>query len=85
MRAAKRKLVVIGNGMAGARCVEEILARGGADRFEIVMFGEEPHGNYNRILLSDVLNGSHDEADIFLNPLSWYEENQIRLHAGLQE
>ncbi|MEO8177228.1 MAG: nitrite reductase large subunit NirB [Deltaproteobacteria bacterium] len=84
MRAAKRKLVVIGNGMAGARCVEEILARGGADRFEIVMFGEEPHGNYNRILLSDVLNGSHDEADIFLNPLAWYEENQIRLHAGVR-
>ena len=62
MRAAKQKLVVIGNGMAGARCVEEILARGGGDLFEIAMFGEEPHGNYNRILLSDVLNGSHDEA-----------------------
>ena len=84
MRAAKRKLVVVGNGMAGARCVEEILARGGADRFEIVMFGEEPHGNYNRILLSDVLNGSHEEADIFLNPLAWYEEHQIRLHAGVR-
>jgi nitrite reductase (NADH) large subunit len=84
MRAPKQKLVVIGNGMAGARCVEEILARGGGDLFEIVMFGDEPHGNYNRILLSDVLNGSHDEADIFLNPLSWYEENQIRLHAGVR-
>jgi nitrite reductase (NADH) large subunit len=84
MRAAKKKLVVIGNGMAGARCVEEILARGGADQFEITMFGDEPYGNYNRILLSDVLNGSHDESEIFLNPLSWYEENGVKLHAGVR-
>jgi nitrite reductase (NADH) large subunit len=82
--AAKQKLVVIGNGMAGARAVEEILARGGADQFEITMFGEEPYGNYNRILLSDVLNGSHEAADIFLNPLSWYEENGVKLHAGVR-
>lgn len=83
-KAAKRKLVVIGNGMAGARVVEEILARGGADSFEIVMFGEEPYGNYNRILLSDVLNGSHDESEIFLNPLAWYTEHGIKLHAGVR-
>jgi nitrite reductase [NAD(P)H] large subunit len=82
--AQKEKLVVIGNGMAGARAVEEILARGGADLFEICMFGEEPYGNYNRILLSDVLNGSHEETDIFLNPLAWYEQNGIRLHAGVK-
>jgi len=82
--AARKKLVVIGNGMAGARTVEEILARGGADQFDITMFGEEPYGNYNRILLSDVLNGSHDEADIFLNTLAWYEENGIVLHAGIR-
>src|SRR6478609_779975 len=80
----KQKLVLIGNGMAGARAVEEILARGGADRFEITMFGEEPYGNYNRILLSDVLNGSHEPEDIFLNPLAWYEENGIKLHAGVK-
>ncbi|HYQ15021.1 MAG TPA: FAD-dependent oxidoreductase, partial [Polyangiaceae bacterium] len=79
----KQRLVVIGNGMAGARAVEEILARGGADLFEITMFGEEPYGNYNRILLSDVLNGSHEEADIFLNPLTWYAEHGIKLHAGV--
>jgi nitrite reductase (NADH) large subunit len=82
--ATKQKLVVIGNGMAGARAVEEILARGGADLFEITMFGEEPYGNYNRILLSDVLNGSHQAADIFLNSLPWYRENGIRLHAGVR-
>jgi len=81
---SKRKLVVVGNGMAGARAVEEILARGGADQFEITMFGDEPYGNYNRILLSDVLNGSHDESEIFLNPLAWYEENGVTLHAGVR-
>jgi nitrite reductase (NADH) large subunit len=82
--STKRRLVVVGNGMAGARVVEEILARGGADLFEIVMFGEEPYGNYNRILLSDVLNGSHEESDIFLNSLPWYEANGIKLHAGVR-
>ena len=49
---AKLSLVVVGNGMAGARAVEEVLARGGGDQFDIVMFGDEPYGNYNRILLS---------------------------------
>jgi nitrite reductase (NADH) large subunit len=82
--ATKQKLVVIGNGMAGARVVEELLARGSADLFQITMFGEEPYGNYNRILLSDVLNGSHDASEIFLNPLAWYEENDIKLHAGIK-
>ena len=82
--ASKQKLVVIGNGMAGARAVEEILARGGADQFEITMFGDEPYGNYNRILLSEVLNGSHDAADIFLNPLGWYADNGVKLHAGVR-
>jgi nitrite reductase (NADH) large subunit len=82
--ATKRKLVVIGNGMAGARTVEEILERGGGEQFEITMFGEEPYGNYNRILLSDVLNGSHQEGEIFLNSLDWYRQNGIRLHAGVR-
>ena len=74
----KQKLVVIGNGMAGARTVEEILARGGGEQFEITMFGDEPYGNYNRILLSNVLNGTQDAADIFLNPLDWYTENDCQ-------
>jgi len=55
--ADRERLVVIGNGMAGARVVEEILQRD-AERFTITMFGAEPYGNYNRILLSNVLNGS---------------------------
>ncbi|AQZ70779.1 nitrite reductase large subunit [[Actinomadura] parvosata subsp. kistnae] len=68
--------------MAGARAVEEILRRGGGERFAITMFGEEPYGNYNRILLSNVLAGADDEAGIFLNGLPWYAENGITLHAG---
>ena len=80
----KQRLVVIGNGMAGARTVEEIIARGGADMFDIVMFGDEPYGNYNRILLSNVVSGAQDASEIFLNSLAWYEANGIRLHAGVR-
>ena len=80
----KKRLVVIGNGMAGARLVEEVLARGGGDQHDIVMFGDEPHGNYNRILLSNVLAQSQDPRDIFLNPLEWYAENGVKLHAGVR-
>jgi len=81
---AKSRLVVIGNGMAGARAVEEILDRGGAELFDITMFGDEPHGNYNRISLSNVLAGSEETAGIFLNPLDWYEQNDITLRAGVR-
>ena len=80
----RRKLVVIGNGMAGARAVEEILQRGGAEQFSITMFGDEPYGNYNRIMLSHVLSGEETDADIFLNSLPWYVENDITLHAGVR-
>jgi nitrite reductase (NADH) large subunit len=78
----KQSLVVIGNGMAGARAVEEVLARGGADMFDITMFGAEPYGNYNRILLSNILSGVQDSSEIFINPVSWYEENGVTLHLG---
>nr|WP_294524173.1 nitrite reductase large subunit NirB [uncultured Rhodopila sp.] len=78
----KQKLVVIGNGMAGARAVEDVLARGGADQFDITMFGDEPYGNYNRIMLSNILSGIQDSSEIFINPLDWYTENNITLHAG---
>jgi nitrite reductase (NADH) large subunit len=85
-----RELVVVGNGMAGARAVEEILARGGGETFRITMFGDEPHGNYNRILLSELLARGADpdehllEKDLFLNPREWYGENGITLHAGVR-
>jgi len=66
--------------MAGARLVEDLLALD-PNRFEVVMFGDEPYGNYNRILLSNVLNGTQDAKEIFLNPLAWYEANHVTLHA----
>ena len=79
----KKRLVIIGNGMAGARVAEEILKRA-PEMFQIVMFGAEPYGNYNRILLSNVLNQSQRPEEIFLNPLTWYRENGIFLYAGVK-
>jgi NAD(P)H-nitrite reductase large subunit len=78
----RKRLVVIGNGMAGARLLEDLVKRGGRDRFEMTVFGDEPCGNYNRILLSSVLSRSHQPDDIFINPISWYAANGITLHAG---
>ena len=75
---------MIGNGIAGARAVEEILARGGAVQYRVTMFGDEPYGNYNRIMLSHVLSGDEDAGRIFLNSLDWYRENGITLHAGVR-
>lgn len=80
--ATRRKLVIIGNGMAGARLAEDVIAADPHHAFDVVIFGDEPYGNYNRILLSNVLNGSQDAKEIFLNPLAWYEENHVTLHAG---
>jgi nitrite reductase (NADH) large subunit len=75
----REHLVVIGNGMAGMRAVEELLKRGGAARFRITVFGAEPHVNYNRIMLSSVLAGDKNIDDIVINPRSWYDENGIAL------
>ncbi|WP_369070137.1 nitrite reductase large subunit NirB [Kineococcus terrestris] len=82
-RSRKRRLVVVGNGMAGARAVEEVLERGGAEQFDVTVFGAEPYGNYNRILLSHVLSGEEDEEGIYLNSLAWYTENGIDLRSGV--
>ena len=70
--------------MAGIRAVEEILARNGSDLFDITVFGDEPYGNYNRILLSNVLSGSDDASEIYLNEVDWYTENDIDLRAGVR-
>jgi nitrite reductase (NADH) large subunit len=83
IQAARKRLVVIGNGMAGARVVEEVLQRAPGS-FDITMFGAEPYGNYNRILLSNVLNRTQSASEIFINPLEWYERNNITLHAGVK-
>ena len=77
----KPRLVVVGNGMAGIRTLEELLKLQ-PDMYEITVFGAEPHPNYNRILLSPVLAGEQEFEDIVLNPLSWYQDNGIHLHLG---
>lgn len=75
------RLVVIGNGMAGMRAIEELLKMS-ADEFDITVFGAEPQPNYNRILLSPVLSGEMSFQDTILNDWDWYEKNHITLHAG---
>ena len=77
----KEKLVMIGNGMAGVRTLEELLKLD-PERYEITVFGAEPYGNYNRILLSPVLAGEKTINDIMLNDLDWYASNNIKLHVG---
>ncbi|MFC4489692.1 nitrite reductase large subunit NirB [Chromobacterium aquaticum] len=77
----KPKLVVVGNGMAGIRTVEELLALA-PDLYDITVFGAEPHPNYNRIQLSPVLAGEQTFDDIVLNPRAWYAEHGISLHTG---
>jgi nitrite reductase (NADH) large subunit len=77
----KEKLVLIGNGMAGVRTLEELLKLA-PERYEITVFGAEPHPNYNRILLSSVLAGEKRLSDIVLNDREWYQENGIALKTG---
>ncbi|UVI32795.1 nitrite reductase large subunit NirB [Paenibacillus spongiae] len=80
MTPSKEKLVIIGNGMAGISTVEQILKL--TSRFDITVFGSEPHPNYNRIMLSYVLDESKTIDDIVLNGWDWYKENGITLHTG---
>ncbi len=80
---SKERLVVIGNGMAGVRTLEELLKLEGAERYAITIIGDEPYGNYNRILLSPVLAGENTIDDIILNTPEWYAENGIELIAGV--
>ena len=78
---AKPRLVMIGNGMAGVRTIEELL-KIAPDFYDIAIFGAEPHPNYNRILLSPVLAGEMTVQDIVLNDHDWYRDHGIRLHLG---
>ncbi|MDO9166901.1 MAG: nitrite reductase large subunit NirB, partial [Rhodoferax sp.] len=77
----RMKLVLIGNGMAGVRTLEELL-KIAPDLYDITVFGAEPHPNYNRILLSPVLAGEQTIDEIVLNSWDWYKDNHITLHAG---
>ncbi|PWC34625.1 nitrite reductase [Azospirillum sp. TSO35-2] len=78
---AKERLVVVGNGMAGMKTVEELLAKA-PGRYEITVFGAEPHPNYNRIMLSPVLAGEKTFDQIVLNSREWYDANGITLLTG---
>src|SRR5687767_3486433 len=76
------RLVVVGNGMAGMACVEQILKY--APPFQITVFGDETHVNYNRIMLSSVLAGERAADDIVINSLDWYREHDIDLRLGVR-
>jgi nitrite reductase (NADH) large subunit len=78
----RQRLVVIGNGMAGMRAVEELLKHEAGRRYRITVFGAEPHVNYNRIMLSSVLAGDKTIDEIVINAREWYDANGIRLVAG---
>jgi len=78
---SRKRLVMVGNGMAGVRTLEELLKLAPAE-YEITVFGAEPHPNYNRILLSPVLAGEMSIQDIILNDHAWYAQHGIRLHLG---
>ena len=76
----KQKLVVVGNGMAGIKAIESLMAHQGGAFFDITVIGEEAHPNYNRIMLSPLLADETRFSDIVLNPLDWYQEHNIGLH-----
>ena len=77
----KMKLVLVGNGLAGMRCLEDLLDMA-TERYEVTVIGEEPWGNYNRIMLSPVLSGDKTIDDIMLHPHAWYSDKGIRFIAG---
>ncbi len=76
----KQKLVVVGNGMAGIKAIEALIAHQGDRYYDITVIGEEAHPNYNRIMLSPLLADETAFNDIVLNPLSWYRDQGIHLH-----
>ncbi|MGF0030563.1 nitrite reductase large subunit NirB [Staphylococcus pasteuri] len=75
---AKKKLVMIGNGMAGLRTIEEILERDD-ERFDITIIGKEPYPNYNRIMLSNILQNKMSVEETIMNSYDWYDEHNIQL------
>jgi nitrite reductase (NADH) large subunit len=81
MTLSRKKLVMVGNGMAGVRAIEHLLKLA-PDAYEITIFGAEPHPNYNRIMLSSVLAGGATMEEIVINDLEWYRSHNIQLHIG---
>ena len=77
-----KQLVLVGNGMAGVACLEQILTH--APRFDVTVFGDETHPNYNRVLLSSVLAGEKKAEDIIINGPAWYRKHGIDLRVGVR-
>jgi len=77
----KKKLVVIGNGMSGLRTIEDLLELTN-DKYDITIYGDEPHVNYNRIMLSYILSSEKNFEDTIINHQTWYEQNNITLNKG---
>jgi len=80
--ALRKRLAIIGNGMATCRLLDELILRGASSRFEITVYGEEKGGAYNRVLLSKVLAGADPDA-IVTKPPAWFEDNGVRLLDGV--
>lgn len=81
MTAVRKKLVLVGNGMAGVRAIEHLLKLT-PEGYEITIFGAEPYPNYNRIMLSSVLAGGANMNEIIINDLEWYHSQGIKLYMG---
>src|SRR4051794_37145735 len=82
MSNTKKQLIVVGNGMAGVACVEQIMKF--QHDYDITIFGDETHVNYNRIMLSMVLSGEKTAEEIVLNDIDWYQKNKIRARLGVR-
>jgi nitrite reductase (NADH) large subunit len=80
---SKKRLAIVGNGMAASRLLDELLRRNAGNAFDIAVYGEEPRASYNRILLGRVLSGGEPD-EITLKPQSWYAERGIAFHSGVR-
>src|SRR5947208_15991768 len=83
MTAPGTRIVIVGNGMAGSRLAQELVARDPERRLHISVFAAERHTSYNRVLLSELLAGRTHIEDIALTPPGWYDANDVVLHAGV--
>ena len=77
----KEKLVIVGAGMASGRMLEHLF-EADRDRFDITLFGAEPRGNYNRIMLSPVLAGEKSFDQIVTHDAAWYDDHQVKCRFG---
>lgn len=77
----KQKLILVGNGMAALRFLEQLIERG-PGRYAVTVFGAEPCAGYNRVLLSALLAGERGRADLITHPDDWYAQHAIDYQKG---